>query len=61
MAAAEEIVLEIVPEGDILRVRAGHQIIASAELEDRALVKLSELARRYARRRKLRFVDVARN
>ena len=28
MAAAEEIVLEIVPEGDVLRVRAGQKIIA---------------------------------
>ena len=28
MAAAEEIVLEIVPEQDILRLRAGQKIIA---------------------------------
>ena len=61
MAAAEEIVLEIVPEGDVLRVRAGQKIIALAAREDRALVKLSHVARSYARRNKMRFVDVARN
>jgi hypothetical protein len=61
MAVAEEIVLEIVPEGDVLRVRAGHQIIASAAVADRALVKLSHVARSYARRHKMRFVDMTRN
>ena len=61
LAAAEEIVLEIVPEGDVLRVRAGQKIIAFAALEDRALVKLSHVARSYAKRKKMRFVDVARN
>ena len=61
MPAAEEIVLEIVPQEDVLRLRVGQKTIAITELEDRALVKLSELARRYARRRKMRFVDVTRN
>ena len=61
MAAAEEIVLEIIAEGDVLRVRAGHQIIASAEVADRALLKLSHVGRSYARRHKMRFVDVTRN
>jgi len=61
MPAAEEIVLEIVPQEDVLRLRVGQTTIAITELEDRALVKLSELARRYARRRKMRFVDVTRN
>ena len=51
----------IVPQEDVLRLRVGQKTIAITELEDRALVKLSELARRYARRRKMRFVDVARN
>ena len=41
MAATEEIVLEIVPEGDVLRVRAGQKIIACAALEDRALAQQS--------------------
>jgi hypothetical protein len=61
MAAAEEVVLEIVPEQDILRLRAGQKIIALTALEDRALVKLSHVGRSYARRHKVRFVDVARN
>ena len=61
MPAVEEIILEIVPQEDVLRLRVGQKTIAITELEDRALVKLSELARRYARRRKMRFVDVTRN
>jgi len=61
MPAAEEIVLEIVPQEAVLRLRVGQTTIAITELEERALVKLSELARRYARRRKMRFVDVTRN
>ena len=61
MPTVEEIILEIVPQDDVLRLRVGQKTIAITELEDRALVKLSELARRYARRRKMRFVDVARN
>ena len=61
MPAVEEIILEIVPQDDVLRLRVGQKTIAITELEDRALVKLSELARRYVRRRKMRFVDVARN
>ena len=61
MPAVEEIILEIVPQDDVLRLRVGQRTIAITELEDRALVKLSELARRYARRRKMRFVDVTRN
>ena len=61
MATVEEIILEIVPQDDVLRLRVGQKTIAITELEDRALVKLSELARRYARRRKMRFVDVTRN
>ena len=61
MTAVEEIVLEIVPQEDVLRLRVGQKIIALTELEDITLVKFSELARRYARRRKMRFVDVTRN
>ena len=61
MPAVEEIILEIVPQDDVLRLRVGQKTIAITELEDRALVKLSELARRYARRHKMRFVDVTRN
>ena len=61
MPAAEEIVLEIVPQEDVLRLRVGQKTIAITELEDRAFVKFSEVARRYARRRKMRLVDVTRN
>jgi hypothetical protein len=61
MAAVEEIVLECVPEEDVMRLRVGYQIIASAAVADRALVKLSHVARSYARRHKMRFVDVTRN
>ena len=61
MAAVEEIVLEIVPQEDVLRLRVGQKTIAITELEDRAFVKFSEVARRYARRRKMRLVDVTRN
>jgi len=61
VAAAEEIILEIVPEGDVLRLRVGQKTIAFTALEDRALVKLSQVGRRYARRNKMRFVDVTRN
>lgn len=61
MTATEEIVLEIVPEGDVLRVRAGQKIIALAAVEDRALLKLSHVGRSYAKRHRMRFVDVARN
>jgi len=61
MAAAEEIVLEIAPDEDALRLRVGYRIIASATVADRALVRLSHVARSYARRHKVRFVDVARN
>ena len=61
MAAAEEIVLEIVPEGDVLRLRVGQKTIAFTPLDDRTFVKLTQVGRRYARRNKMRFVDVARN
>jgi len=42
-------------------LRVGKKIIALTELEDITFVKFSEIARRYARRRKMRFVDVTRN
>jgi D-arabinose 5-phosphate isomerase GutQ len=61
MAAAEEIVLEIVREEAVLRLRAGQKIIAFTALEDSSLAKLSHVGRSYARRNKMRFVDVARN
>jgi len=41
------------------RPRRGHP--ARAALEDPAFVKFSEVARRHARRRKMRLVDVTRN
>ncbi len=59
MPAVEEIILEIVPDEDVQGV--GYEIIASAALEDRALVKLSHIGRSYARRHGMRFVDAARN
>jgi len=61
MPAVEEIVLEIVHDEDLLRLRVGRKIIASASLEDRALVKLSNVGRSYARRHDMRFLDVTRN
>ena len=61
MPAVEEIVLEIVHDEDLLRLRVGQKIIARATLEDRALVKLSHVGRSYAKRNKMRFIDVARN
>ena len=61
MPTVEEIILEIVPQEDVLRLRVGQKTIALTTLEDLTLVKFSEVARRYARRRKMRFVDVTRN
>ena len=61
MPAVEEIILEIVHDEDVLQLRVGREIIASATLEDRALVKLSHVGRSYARRHDMRFVDAARN
>jgi len=61
MPAVEEIILEIVPGEDTLRLRVGQKTIAVTEPEDITFVKFSEVARRYARRRKMRLVDVTRN
>ena len=61
MAADREIVLEIVPDEDKLRLRVGHQIIARATVADRALMNLSHTGRSYARRHRMRFVDLTRN
>ena len=61
MRALEEIVLEIVHDEEVLRLRVGQKIIAESALEDRALAKLSHVGRSYARRHKMRFVDVTRN
>jgi hypothetical protein len=61
MPAVEEIVLEVVHDEDLLRLRVGQKIIARATLEDRALVKLSDVGRSYARRHDMRFLDVTRN
>jgi len=55
----DQIVLEIV--ADLLRLRVGHKIIASAALADRAVVILRDVGRSYARRRKFRFLDMTRN
>ena len=59
MPAVEEIILEI--DEYVLQLRVGCKIIASAVLEERALVKLSHMGRSYARRHGMRFLDVARN
>ena len=61
LPAVEEIILEMVPDECVLRLRVGQKIIASAALADRALVKLSHVGRSYARRHDMRFVDVTRN
>jgi hypothetical protein len=56
---SDQIVLEIV--ADLLRLRVGHEIIASAALADRAVVILRDVGRTYARRRKFQFIDMATN
>ena len=56
---SDQIVLEIVT--DLLRLRVGREIIASAALADRAVMILRDVGRTYARRRKFRFVDMTRN
>jgi hypothetical protein len=56
---SDHIILEIV--ADLLRLRVGHEVIASAALADRAVVILRDVGRTYARRRKFRFVDTTRN
>jgi hypothetical protein len=61
MPAVKEIVLQILPDEEVLQLRVGFKIIASAAVEDRALVKLSHMGRSYARRHGMRFLDVARN
>ena len=61
MPAVEEIVLEIVHDEEVLQLRVGCQIVASAALEDRVFVKLSQMGRSYARRHGMRFLDVTRN
>jgi len=61
LPAVEEIILERAPDEDVLRLRVGQKIIASAALADRALVKLSHVGRSYARRHDMRFIDVTRN
>jgi len=55
----DQIVLEIV--ADLLRLRVGREIIATALLADRAVVILRDVGRSYARRRKFRFVDMTWN
>jgi hypothetical protein len=55
----DQIVLELV--ADLLRLRVGHEVIASAALADRAVMILRDVGRTYARRRKFRFVDMTRN
>jgi hypothetical protein len=61
MPAVKEIILEIAPGEDVLQLRIGWEIIASAAIEDRALMKLSHVGRSYARRHDMRFLDVTRN
>ena len=56
---SNQIVLEIV--ADLLRLRVGREIIATAALADRAVVILRDVGRTYAQRRKVRFVDMTRN
>jgi hypothetical protein len=56
---SDHIVLEVV--ADLLRLRVGPEIIATAALADRAVLILRDVGRSYARRRKFRFVDMTRN
>jgi len=55
----DHVVLEI--ETDLLRLRIGEEVIATAALADRAVMILRDVDRSYARRRKYRFVDMTRN
>ena len=55
----DHVVLEI--ETDLLRLRIGEEVIATAALADRAVMILRDVGRTYARRRKYRFVDMTRN
>jgi hypothetical protein len=56
---SDQIILEIV--ADLLRLRVGREVIATAALADRAVVILRDVARSYARRRKFRFIDMTWN
>jgi hypothetical protein len=56
---SDQIVLEII--ADLVRLRVGREIIASAALADRAVVILRDVGRSYARRRRFRFVDMTWN
>ena len=44
-----------VSDEDVLRLRVGQKIIASAAVEDRALMNLSYMGRSYARRHGMRY------
>jgi len=55
----DPVVLEIV--ADLLRLRIGHEIIATAALADRAVMILRDVGRTYARRQKFRFIDMTKN
>ena len=55
----DQVVLEIVT--DLLRLRVGSEVIATAALADRAVMILRDVGRTYARRRKFRFVDMTKN
>jgi len=55
----DQIVLEIVT--DLLRLRVGSEVIATAAPADRAVMILRDVGRTYARRRKFRFVDMTKN
>jgi len=55
----DQVVLEILT--DLLRLRAGSEVIATATLADRAVMILRDVRRTYARRRKIRFVDMTNN
>jgi hypothetical protein len=55
----DQIILEIV--ANLLQLRVGHEVIATANLADRAVMILRDIGRSYARRRKYRFVDMTKN
>jgi len=56
---SDQVILEIIT--DLLRLRVGQEVIATAALADRAVMILRDVGRTYARRRQFRFIDMTRN
>jgi hypothetical protein len=55
----DTVILEIIATD--LRLRVGRNVLFTAVLADRAVVKLRHVGRSYAKRRRLRFLDLTTN